>query len=98
MIYDYQQNHSEEQAISFDTATIMNKLLHLPINGTDTNACPTAHMVRRDDLDQIGKTGTTEDSNDVWYIGGTTAFVCGIWNGHEYQEEINDAEQRKEDV
>ena len=67
VIYDYQQNHSEEQAISFDTATIMNKLLHLPINGTDADAYPTANMVRRDDLDQIGKTGTTEDSNDVWY-------------------------------
>ena len=64
----------------------MNKLLHLPINGTDTDAYPTANMVRRDDLDQIGKTGTTEDSNDVWYMGGTTAFVCGIWNGHEYKE------------
>ena len=95
VIYDYQQNHSEEQAISFDTATIMNKLLHLPINGTDTDAYPTANMVRRDDLDQIGKTGTTEDSNDVWYMGGTTAFVCGIWNGHEYKEEIYDTNSAK---
>ena len=52
-------------------------------------------MVRRDDLDQIGKTGTTEDSNDVWYMGGTTAFVCGIWNGHEYKEEIYDTNSAK---
>lgn len=36
-----------------------------------------------------------EDSNDVWYMGGTTAFVCGIWNGHEYKEEIYDTNSAK---
>ena len=68
VIYDYQQREAE-QAISFDTATIMNKLLHLPIEGT--NGLPTARQVYRSDLDQIGKTGTSEDYNNIWYMGGT---------------------------
>ena len=93
VIYDY-QDRVPEQAISFDTATIMNKLLHLPIIGTD-NAYPTANMVYRGDLDQIGKTGTTDDVCDIWYMGATPSLVCGIWYGHETKSEVYDSNGAK---
>ena len=92
VIYDYQQREAE-QAISFDTATIMNKLLHLPIEGT--NGLPTARQVYRSDLDQIGKTGTSEDYNNIWYMGGTPSVMCGIWYGHETLEEVYDTNGAK---
>ena len=93
VIYDYQQREAE-QAMSFDNATIMNKLLHLPIEGT-SGAYATANQVYRSDLDQIGKTGTSEDVNNLWYMGGTPSFVCGIWYGHENLEEIYDSNGAK---
>ena len=92
VIYDYQQREAE-QAISFDTATIMNKLLHLPIEGT--NGLPTARQVYRSDLDQIGKTGTSEDYNNICYMGGTPSVMCGIWYGHETLERVYDTDGAK---
>ena len=93
VLYDYQDREAE-QVISFDTATIMNKLLHLPINGVE-GAYATAWQVYRSGLDQIGKTGTTDDECDVWYMGATPSFVCGIWNGHETKSRLKDTNGAK---
>ena len=37
-----------------------------------------------------GKSGTTSDRKDLWFIGYSTACVCGVWNGYDnpkYQED-----------
>lgn len=83
VLYDYQQRVAE-QAISFDNATIMNKLLHRPVEGS----WGTALAVQRSDLDIIAKTGTTELYNDIWFMGGTPSFMTGIWYGHETKQRI----------
>lgn len=91
VIYDY-QNRVAEQAMSFDNATIMNKLLHIPLENYNYG---TATMLYRSDLDQFGKTGTTDDYTDIWYMGGTTSFVCGIWTGHEVKSQVYDTNGAK---
>ena len=35
-----------------------------------------------------GKTGTTNDAADVWYIGDTPELVAGIWMGLDRRETI----------
>ena len=35
-----------------------------------------------------GKTGTTNDYNDVWYIGFTSDIVAGVWMGLDKPEKI----------
>ena len=30
-----------------------------------------------------GKTGTTQNSSDTWFIAGTPDLVCGVWTGAE---------------
>jgi membrane peptidoglycan carboxypeptidase len=35
-----------------------------------------------------GKTGTTNDGTDVWYIGFTTDLVAGVWIGLDKPEKI----------
>ena len=35
-----------------------------------------------------GKTGTTDDGTDVWYIGYTTELVTGIWMGLDTPQKI----------
>lgn len=32
--------------------------------------------------DARGKTGTTQDHKDAWFIGYTPRLVCGVWAGH----------------
>ena len=94
VIYDYQDRVSE-QVLSFEAASVMNKLLHLPITGVE-GAYATAWKVYRGDLDQIGKTGTTDDDCDIWYMGATPSVVCGVWNGHDTKSRIEDTNGAKE--
>ena len=35
-----------------------------------------------------GKTGTTNDYTDVWYVGFTTDLVAGVWMGFDRPQEI----------
>jgi len=35
-----------------------------------------------------GKTGTTDDYTDAWYIGFTPEIVAGIWMGYDFQQRI----------
>ena len=38
-----------------------------------------------------GKTGTSQDYRDAWFIGFTADFVCGVWIGNDDNSEMNRA-------
>jgi len=35
-----------------------------------------------------GKTGTSENFQDAWFIGYTTAIVCGVWVGYDIPKSL----------
>mgnify|MGYP000305612982 FL=1 len=35
-----------------------------------------------------GKTGTTEDYNDLWFVGYTPYYTCAVWSGYDNNEKI----------
>lgn len=39
-----------------------------------------------------GKTGTSNDQMDAWFIGYTPNWVCGVWIGFDQKKEIGDKE------
>lgn len=39
-------------------------------------------------IPSAGKTGTTNDYTDVWYVGYTTDLVAGVWMGFDQPKEI----------
>ena len=39
-----------------------------------------------------GKTGTTNDFTDAWFIGYTPSLVCGVWVGYDEKKTIGDKE------
>lgn len=70
------------QAISSDTSTIMNRLMQNVVkSGTGTGAqlsnCPVA-----------GKTGTTPDNYDRWWVGCTPEYVGAVWTGYDTPRSI----------
>ncbi|MBR2528103.1 MAG: transglycosylase domain-containing protein [Blautia sp.] len=35
-----------------------------------------------------GKTGTTEDYNDLWFVGYTPYYTCAVWSGYDNNAEL----------
>lgn len=93
-VRDYQGNEILEkdivttQAIGEDTAYIMNRLLHSVLfdrDGTAYGIHPDANV-----MDSIGKTGTTNDNKDVWFVGLTPKYVMATWYGYDQNEPMDD--------
>ena len=39
-----------------------------------------------------GKTGTTSDFNDAWFIGFSPSITCGVWLGYDNRQSLGDKE------
>ena len=72
--------HAQEhrvRAISPATAYLMSSMLSDVVSG-GTGAAARAHGFR---LPAAGKTGTTDDYADAWFIGYTPRLLTGVWFG-----------------
>jgi penicillin-binding protein 1A len=74
----------EERALSEATAFIMTSMMSDVINAG------TAWQARRVGftLPAAGKTGTTNDYRDAWFIGFTPHLVAGVWIGYDMPQTI----------
>ena len=43
----------------------------------------TGRAARLGDRPSGGKTGTTQDYRDAWFVGFTADYVCGVWIGND---------------
>ncbi len=70
-------------AISSANACVMTKLLEGVIK------TGTASPVKLDNIvDVAGKTGTSQDSKDKWFVAYTPYCLGGIWYGYEYPKPV----------
>ena len=74
---------SKETAISEGTAGVMNKMLQTVMTqGTGTS-------YKLSNIQCFGKTGTTTENKDRWFIGGTPEYVAGVWYGYDTPKEVH---------
>jgi membrane carboxypeptidase/penicillin-binding protein len=82
VLYDARPESS--QAISDTTAFLMSSMLADVINaGTGARARSLGFT-----LPAAGKTGTTNDFNDAWFVGFTPKLVTGVWVGFDQPHTI----------
>jgi penicillin-binding protein 1A len=75
---------ASHRAISDITAFLMSSMLADVINaGTGATARRTGFT-----LPAAGKTGTTNDFNDAWFVGYTPHLVAGVWVGFDQPHTI----------
>ncbi len=82
-VTDYENNVREEEyagvsdVIPAQTARTMVQLLQGVVRaGTATAALKLNHPV-------AGKTGTTNDFTDAWFVGFSPSITCGVWIGFD---------------
>jgi penicillin-binding protein 1A len=74
------------QAIDESTAFVMTHLLQGAVeNGTGWRAKALGRPV-------AGKTGTTNNLNDTWFVGYTPEFVTGVWVGFDNEQPLGKGE------
>ena len=80
----------ERYAISAANASIMTKMMeHVISTGT-------AKPITLDNLiDVAGKTGTTQNNCDKWFVAYTPYCLCGVWYGYEYPKPIGESEKNR---
>ena len=74
------------QVISQDTARTMMILLRtVTRSGTGAAAAQLNHPVG-------GKTGTTSDYTDAWFLGFSPSVTCGVWIGFDSRQSLGEKE------
>lgn len=81
-----EQNTQPVMAISEDTAMIMNKMLQNVIYGANGTAKAQAGTFSK--FKAFGKTGTSNDSKDKWFVGGSPYYVASSWIGYQTQQKM----------
>ena len=74
------------EVISVDTARTMMQLLQAVVRyGTAASASQLKHPLG-------GKTGTTNDYTDAWFVGFSPSITCGTWIGFDDRESLGEKE------
>ena len=77
--------YNGKAVISEENASVMTKMLeNVVISGT-------AKDMKIDELLSVaGKTGTTQNNYDKWFVGYSPYYICGAWLGYEYPRSLAD--------
>lgn len=80
MLEKFDNIQSKEQLANPENCRIMTHMLRAVVNGGTGSAIRNVWGI---DADFAGKTGTTQDQADGWFIGMTPTLVAGAWVGGE---------------
>jgi len=93
-VTDYDGNVLEENlpelrdVISEHTARVMVDLMQEPVQRPGGTAAKVKELQRP----AAGKTGTTNDFTDAWFIGYTPSLAAGVWIGFDEKVTLGDKE------
>ncbi len=86
----WQPRQRRERVLPPDQAYVLNDMLRGVIrSGTGTTAARAAGLT----VPAGGKSGTTNDYTDVWFVGYTRELVAGVWIGFDQPQTIKSGAQ-----
>lgn len=83
-------DNSPTVAISEDTATVMNKLLQNVVYGSHGTGTGARGFISN--MKIYAKTGTSNDQNDLWFVGGSPYYVASCWCGYDKMQAISQSQ------
>lgn len=72
-----------EIVMTAGNAAVMTKLLQGVVEDGTASSITLKRMV-----ECAGKTGTTHQDQDRWFVGYTPDYICGVWCGYEYPKPL----------
>ncbi len=92
VIYDRTVHHT--RVFSPGTAYLVTSMLQSVIQ----SPYGTAHLLKRytHDAPVAGKTGTTDDNKDAWFVGYTTDYTMSIWVGYDIPHSLSQTARSRE--
>lgn len=78
ILYKASRDISGKQAMSEQTAIYVNDMMRAVVDSGTARSLRSTYTLN---CDLIGKTGTTQNSADGWFIGATPNIVVGAWVG-----------------
>ncbi len=84
----YEAKLEETQAIPYRSAFLMQQMLIAGLKergGTTAALWQYIHPILNTGTDFGGKTGTSNNHSDAWFVGVTPGLVAGAWVGGEYR-------------
>ena len=82
-----EENYAEvKDVVSAQTARVMTSMLReVVLHGTAIKASSMQ-------LPLAGKTGTTNDFTDAWFVGFSPSMTCGVWVGYDEKKSLGSGE------
>src|SRR5579859_5613009 len=82
-----EENYPEvKDVVGANTARIMTTMMReVVLHGTAARAAALKHPL-------AGKTGTTNDFTDAWFIGFSPSITCGVWIGYDEKKTLGPKE------
>lgn len=74
-----------ERVLSPETAALMTRLL---MTVTERGTACTIKLPAALGVEAAGKTGTTQNNCDRWFVGYTPRLLAGVWVGYDYPAEL----------
>ena len=84
-----ENNSDPKVVISSDTATVMNHLLQGVVYGSSGTGRGAQSYISN--MKIYAKTGTSNNQNDLWFVGGSPYYVASCWCGYDTQQAIPDS-------
>lgn len=76
ILYRYVQRQQLVLMTENEVRAMNSMLMEVPVRGTGRNARVTGYKI-------AGKTGTTSDYRDAWFVGYSSNQIAGVWVGHD---------------
>ncbi|MBQ8850382.1 MAG: transglycosylase domain-containing protein [Clostridia bacterium] len=79
-----ENKYNGNAVISEENATVMSMMLENVVDDGTAKA-----ITLKEQIACAGKTGTTQNNYDRWFIGYTPYFIGGVWFGYEYPKSLS---------
>jgi len=79
----YKAKEKTQEAVSYRSSFFMQQMLMGGLHGTSW--AMNQYVSQFTDTDFGGKTGTSNNHSDAWFVGVSPKLVCGAWVGGEYR-------------